>query len=213
MTKMILYVICVLLILSNSSFVLAADRTPPPQKQLSLQSPARELAFLLLSYGQFNQIAEVMAETAVKDFRPEIEKKLSRELSRSEDEQFKAVFRRVSAEVYSKEFWVEVVVKVYSDFFSNEEIRSLVSFYKTEAGKKILYLGTALTKELEATSIKLGEKKQQILVNRLGEELDKLPIVKALDKQAKDEKKLKDFGKAIEMCKQIESNQKKPIKL
>jgi len=208
MKKAFLPVLCVFLVFSYCSTALAAS----PQKQPSLQSPARELAFLLLSYGQLNQIAEVMAEEAMKGFRPEVEKKLGRELSRSEDEQFKVVFKKVSAEVYSKEFWVEVVVKVYSSFFSNEEIHSLVAFYKTEAGKKSLYLGTALTKELEATTVQLGEKRQKILLNRLGEEFDKLPMAKLLDKQPSEaEKKVKDFGRAIEICRKIQANQDIPI--
>lgn len=192
-------------------FTFSLVHATPSEKRS--KTVAEELALLLLSYGQFNQVVETMAESAMQGFRPAIEKKIGRELSRSEDEQFKVMFKNVFAEVYPKEFWVEVVSKVYSDFFSIEEIRSLISFYQTQTGKKMLYVYPSLMKELETASVKFGEKKQTLLLKRLEEELSKVPSLKSLlDDSASDtENKLADFGNALEICKQIHEDQDIPI--
>jgi hypothetical protein len=208
MKRFLLYQAFFLLLVSfTCSTVYAVSPNKSSSKNTS-KSVAEELASLLLSYGQMNQLSEEMAESAMQEFRPEAEKKIDRELTRSEDEQFKVIFKKVFSEVYPKKFWMEVIASVYSDFFTNEEIRSLINFYQTQAGKKFLYLNPSLTKELEVVSLKLSEKKQQILTDRLGEELIKIPTIKALFENGStdSEKKLADFGQALEKCKQIQDS-------
>jgi len=201
------HIYCLLIIF----LIFSPVHADPPKEQS--KTPPEELALLLLSYGQFNQVVETMAESAMQAFRPDIEKKICRELSRTEDEQFRLLYKKVFAEVYPKEFWVEVISKVYSDFFTIEEIRSLISFYKTPTGKKTLYVYPSLTKELETVSVNFSKKRETFLLRRLEEELSKVPSLKSLldDSDVNSEKTIADFGSAMDICKQIQEAQDIPI--
>ena len=106
MKKFLLYQVLFLLLVSfTCSTLYAASLNKTPLKNTS-KSVAEELASLLLSYGQMNQLSEEMANSAMQGFRPEAEKKIGRELTRSEDEQFKVIFKKVFSEVYPKKFWM-----------------------------------------------------------------------------------------------------------
>lgn len=176
---------------------------------------AEELALMLLGYGQFNEVAEAMTESAMQAFRPEAEKEVGRELTRSEDAQFRVIFRKVYAEVYPKEFWVEVIANVYSDFFSKEELLALISFYQTRTGEKLLYLLPSLAKELNTASLKLGEERQETLLKRLEEEISRLSTGKSFpdnpSSQPDIEQELTDIDSAMEKCKRIQGDQEIPI--
>ena len=169
---------CLLIIFLICSNVHAA--TPDKHSsETEVKSVAEELALLLLGYGQFNEVVETMTESAMQAFRPEVEKEIGRELTHSEDAQFRVIFKKVYAEVYPKEFWVEVIANVYSDFFSKEELRALINFYQTRTGEKLLYLLPSLAKELNTASLKLGEERQETLLKRLEEEINKLSTGKS----------------------------------
>ncbi|HXC94045.1 MAG TPA: DUF2059 domain-containing protein [Edaphobacter sp.] len=70
--------------------------------------------------------------------------------------------------------WIKIATPVYQRYFSVEEADSVIAFYSTPVGQKVLESSTVMTQELSAQGFKLGKEIGERLGEKYQKEIEKL---------------------------------------
>ncbi|MFQ5780513.1 MAG: DUF2059 domain-containing protein [Nitrospiria bacterium] len=173
---------------------------------------AEELARVQLKHGSFDVIMDTASNVALLAVRPNIENKIGRELSRSEDKDLNALFRKVFVEVFPEEVWIEAFRDIYTRFYTTEELEAILEFYGTRAGQRLLELNATVTNESKAAGERLVNASQEVFVSSFVEEFKKaLPsLYSELERIGEDERAL-NIAETIQACKNIQESPDIPI--
>jgi len=109
---------------------------------------AGKLATLSVELGSFEDVLDRGADLAWTASADTLTLELGRELTEEEQAQVREVLRAVLGEFLTEELWKETVIRVYADEFTASELASILSFYDSPVGRKVLDLETALTEEV-----------------------------------------------------------------
>jgi uncharacterized protein len=147
----------VLLILMCFSFVVAQDPTAASERRALIKE--------LLELTGGNNTAKTIIDTMLEQQNQTIQATVAQSLDKFKDlepakrerltQRIKAEYQNSSAriqEILKKEVTTEflldtVVVPVYSKYYTDEDLKSIVAFYKSPAGKKMVEVTPQLVRE------------------------------------------------------------------
>jgi len=133
---------------ASLAFLVALAFLVPFPAAAQRDSPeARELASLAVAAGTFDVTYTQASKVAASIMKGSLEGRLGRQLSDDESRQLGALFLRLIKEtVPQREFeanYVDVLVRYYSP----QELKDLVAFYRTPLGTRALRFGPATNEE------------------------------------------------------------------
>jgi hypothetical protein len=202
------------LILFIPFLFLLSCASPQPSARLSLAQAkvnAEDLARKEFSYGTFAAVMDQAADTSLLTMRPALEKELDRELTHSENDKLKDMIHELLNEVYPEDLWIEEFSKIYTRYFTAEEIDSILKFYDTGPGRKMLELSSTLMSEGERAGLRLFESKKDIFSKRFIEEFTKVFASSFKSETQEVDSKTLNIAETIQACKKIEQSQELPI--
>jgi hypothetical protein len=123
----------------------------PASTAAQSESPeARELASLAAAVGTFDSTYTEASTVATSMMKSSLERRLGRQLSDDESRQLGALFLRLIKETVPQSDLETNYVDRVSRYYSPQELKDLVAFYRTPLGTKVLRFQVATNAE-EAT--------------------------------------------------------------
>jgi hypothetical protein len=110
-------------------------------------SEAQELARLTFATGQFDQTLTQLAKVGVLPMKTVLEGRLGRQLTEDESRRLTEVFTRVFKEVIPQSEYEGNMAGQFSRYYSLQELRELLTFYRTPLGMKVLRFASTVTDE------------------------------------------------------------------
>jgi len=115
------------------------------------------------------------ATDADPDLRAEDRQKIQAELSESNARFSKAFQERLKQRIDLGQLVEDIGTELYGKYFTEDELRDLITFYKTPTGKKTLsVLPQLLAESIQKTSEKIAPTVGQLVNEILAEEQDRL---------------------------------------
>lgn len=142
--------VLVALLLACSSAAAAQDRAAPAQVDAQKAAIIRELLALSGSMRLGNEMIAMLLD-AVKRSSPDIDP---------------AILDRLQAKMDVRELENEMVA-IYDRHFSTEDLRTVLAFYKTDTGRRVLERMPLVMKEGAAAGQQWGMRKEAELVREL----------------------------------------------
>jgi len=131
---------------------------------------AQELARLSFASGQFDQIITQAAKVGVLPVKTAIEGRLGRQLSEDELRRLTEVFTRVFKEGIPQSDYEDNLAGQLSRYYSLQELRELVTFYRTPLGMKALRFTSAVRDDNALMVQRLMASRQAQLIERFNAE-------------------------------------------
>ncbi len=120
----------------------------PASTAAQSESPeARELASLAVAAGTFDITYTQASKVATSIVKGSLEGRLGRQLSDVESRQLGALFLRLIKETVPQSDFEAYYVDVIRRYYSPQELKDLVAFYRTPLGTKVLRFGPATNEE------------------------------------------------------------------
>lgn len=135
-----------------------------------VSSEAQELARLSFSAGQFDQIATQAGKLGVVPLKAVIEGRLGRQLTADELRRLTEVFTRVFKEAIAQSEYEDGLAGQFSRYYSSQELRELLAFYRTPLGMKALRFGSTAMEESTLMVQRLMATRQAELIERFNAE-------------------------------------------
>jgi len=139
-----------------------------PEKRSEL---AAKLAKMSIELGSLDSALDRGAAWAWDASSDTLELQLGRELSADEQTRAQGIMRTVLAEFMTAELWKQAVTGVYSKNFSAAELESIMAFYGSPVGRKVLQLEGTLTQDIDDSLDGLLEGRIEEFIVRLDTEL------------------------------------------
>jgi len=203
--KLIIFIPCLILIACAST---------QPSARLSIAQTkvaAEDLARKEYSYGTFTTLIDEASDQFLLTMRPILEKELERELTYKENDSLKDILRDLINEVYPVELWVEEISKIYIRYFTAQEIESILKFYETGPGKRMLELGPILRSEGGEAGIQIYNSRQDRFTKRFVEEFTKAFSSSFESETQESDTEALNVADTIKACNKIEQSEKLPI--
>lgn len=131
---------------------------------------AQELARLSFASGQFDQIVTQAAKLGVLPVKTGIEGRVGRQLSDDEFRRLTEVFTRVFKEGIPQSDYEDSLAGQLSRYYSLQELRELVTFYRTPLGMKALRFASVAMNDSALTVQRLMASRQALLIERFNAE-------------------------------------------
>jgi hypothetical protein len=140
--------------------------TPENRQEIS-----QKLAELSVQSGSLNEILDNGAEMAAAANAETLKVALGRELSVEEQRRVLMIMRGVLEEFLTPEVWAEIMAETFAGHFTATELQSILTFYESEAGNKVLRLDAQMKREIDAkTEARFGGRFEEF-ANRVDQEL------------------------------------------
>ena len=156
-------VVLALALALNCAGQLPAD-TPENRAEL-----AARLARLAAEHGAFDRVLDKGADLATDATMPALELDRGRRLSDAEQTLLRNTLRSVINEFVPQGQWQEIVGRIYAEEFSAGELDTILGFYDTPLGRKLIQKRGSLTKRVEAETEKLFNARLDEFVERADE--------------------------------------------
>jgi hypothetical protein len=134
---------------------------------------AGELARLSLEVGSLDSALDSGADWAWDASAETLEIEVGRALTEEEQAKVRDVLRDVLTEFLTPALWEETITRVYSERFTADELDSILAFYGSPAGRKVLETEQAVR---QAVNLELEgplEERLEEFIGRVDEELAK----------------------------------------
>ena len=95
------------------------------------------------------------------------------QLDRAETEELKNIYRDWFDNDFDKFYISTQIADVYADTFTHDEIKSMVEFYQTPVGQKLVEKSPELAKISARFGMEEAQRKQKELLERLGPFIEK----------------------------------------
>jgi len=206
--KSMLYIVVALFLSACATVPLQDSRISRAKARIA----AEDLARLEFSTGRFDVLMDQMIEATLVSMRPVLEEELGRELTHTENRKVTSALRDVLVEVYPEKDWLEGVSEVYYRHFTAEEIESILKFYQSSPGKRLLDKQAIITSEAIKSGERLFESKQDTFAKRLQQELAKaLPSLTADLTSNIEDARVLNISETIKACQAIQASRDVPI--
>lgn len=113
-----------------------------------------------------NDIRKLMTSMGMADMSNQIKSQLISSIRQSYPDVPARVWDEVSAEVQTKEM-IDMMVPIYSKYYTHEEVKDLIKFYNTPVGQKTIQVMPALMQESMSVGQQWGLKLTQIVTEKL----------------------------------------------
>jgi hypothetical protein len=147
--------------------VLAASSSSAAQ---GVSSEAQELARLSLSSGQFDRIGTQAGKIGVLPVQKAIEDRWGRKRTEDELRRLTEVFTRVLKETIPQSDFEENLAGQLGQYYSPQELRELLDFYRTPLGMKALRFASAVAEETALFGQRLAATRKEQLIERFNAE-------------------------------------------
>lgn len=137
------------------------------------RSEAHEYVRLIFGAGFQDVLMAQMTKMVTTSVKTGLEAQLTRKLSSVEEGKLRRVVDRVVREVYPPSMWENEVVRLVEKYYSEDEVRELLRFYRTPLGAKSVRLAGPLAAEGAAVGERLAKSKEAQFLRRFQEELRK----------------------------------------
>lgn len=152
-------VISILIFFSALSFSMAEDLTPGKKDDIN---KLLEMTGALKLGKQMSETFVKQMSQALKSSRPDIPEKMYKIL----EEEVNSV---IDEQMLANGGFLEMITLIYHKYYSQEDLKGLLSFYETDLGKKVIKVTPQITQE----SMRAGQVWGQALVPLLQERLIK----------------------------------------
>jgi hypothetical protein len=140
--------------------------TPENRQEIS-----RKLAQNSVQSGGLDEILDNGAELAAAANSEALKLALGRELTGDEQTRVLMIMRGVLAEFLTPEAWEEILTETFAGHFTATELQSILTFYESDAGSKVLRLEAQMQREIDAkTEARFGGRFEEF-ANRVDQEL------------------------------------------
>jgi hypothetical protein len=143
---------------------------PSPTAAQSESPEAREIVGLTLALGAFDALVAHAAQIGTSRAKVHLEGRLGRQFSEDESRRLTEVLIRIIKETLPRSDYEAVLVDLLVRYYSPQELKDLVAFYRTPLGTKVLRFSSAGTEETNAAIQRMMAARQRELLERLAAE-------------------------------------------
>jgi uncharacterized protein len=143
---------------------------PAPTAAQSESPEARELASLTFSSGQFDLLLPQAARAGMPPVRAALERRLGRQLTEDELRRVSEIFLRVFTDTIPRSEYEAHFADQFVRYYSPQELKGLVAFYRTPLGLKTLRFTSVTVTENSAWAQQVVAARQRDLVERFNAE-------------------------------------------
>jgi len=141
-----------------------------PEKRTEI---AGELARLSLELGSLDSALDSGADWAWDASAETLEVEVGRALTEEEQAKVRDVLRNVLTEFLTPALWEETITRVYSEQFTADELDSILAFYDSPGGRKVLKTEQAVRQAVNSELEGPLEGRLEEFIGRVDEELAK----------------------------------------
>ena len=142
---------------------------PPADTPENRAELAAKLALLAGEHGAFDRVLDKGADLATDATIPALELDRGRRLSDAEQTLLRNTLRSVIDEFVPRSQWQEIVGRIYAEEFSAGELDTIVDFYDTPLGHKLIQKRGSLTQRVEAETERLFNARLDEFIERADE--------------------------------------------
>lgn len=146
--------------------VVGCAEAPAEDTTENRQRLAVRLGRLAAEKGAFDRALDDGADLATRAAAPALELDRGRNLTDDERALLRETLRSVITEFVSTEEWQAIVSQVYQEEFTAGELESILEFYDTPLGHKLIRKRGALTKRVEAGTDALFDSRLDAFIER-----------------------------------------------
>lgn len=145
------------------------DRITPAHEQL-----AQEYVDLTIGPEMIEATTTAMVDTAFITVRGAVETKLGKALSGLDQGKLRAATERALSTVFPPETWKrDVYVPLVIQYFTEDDLRGVIAFYRTSVGRKMLRLVGPMMADANVVVQRLVAKRDAEFVDRFDREFKK----------------------------------------
>jgi hypothetical protein len=144
---------------------------PTPTAAQSESPEARELASLIFSAGQFDLLVTQAARAGAVPMKAALEWRLGRQLTEDESRRVSEVFLRTFKDAFPQSEYEAHFAGLFVRYYSAEDLKELVAFYRTPLGLKTLRFSAITMMETRAWVHQVIAARQREFAERLKAEL------------------------------------------
>lgn len=123
---------------------------PTPTAAQSESPEARDLASLIFSSGQFDLLVTQAARAGTVPMKAALEWRLGRQLTEDESRRLSEVFLRTFKDTFPQSEYEAHFADLFVRYYSAEDLKELVAFYRTPLGLKTLRFSAITMMETRA---------------------------------------------------------------
>ncbi len=158
------WVLSLLMLVAAGCSQAPAEDTTENRERLAVR-----LARLAAEKGAFDRALDNGADLATRATAPALELDRGRNLTEDERGLLRETLRSVITEFVSTQEWQAIVSQVYQEEFTAGELESILEFYDTPLGHKLIRKRGALTKRVEADTDALFDSRLDAFIERADE--------------------------------------------
>ena len=146
---------------------LAVGLSASTQTAAQSESPeARELASLTLSSGPFERLVTQLGMAGMPPVKAALEGNLGRQLTEDESKRLSELFIRIVKDTIHQSEFEAHFAGLFVRYYSPQELKELVAFYRTPLGLKALRFTSVTTAETNAWFHQLSVARQREIAER-----------------------------------------------